>query len=203
MKAESIRQIYTNIISEFDTVQNMVVELIKEGVIILSRNLQPIYSNEKAKGICQQLWNNHFSSDKFPPAIYELLNWLSKHPGFEGEIFVMDHQLNGEQIIRIRARFLEFNCEPKLTSSDHPWLLLFLEDRNAILQDELRIEQKKYDLTERELEVLNLLSQSLSYQEISNRLQISLNTVKFHAKKINLKKQNHVKPKTILKIDQR
>lgn len=201
MKAETIRQIYTNIMSEFDTVQNVVVELVKEGVIILSRSLQPIHSNKKAKEICQQLWSNHYSSDKFPPAISELLNWLCKNPDIEGETFVMDYQLNEERIVRIRACILDSNREPRLTSSTRPWLVLFLEDRHAILQDELRIEQKKYDLTDRELEVLSLLSQSFSYQEISNRLQVSLNTVKFHVKKINLKKQSYVKPKNILKID--
>ncbi len=201
MNAESIKQIYTNVLSEFDAVQGVVIELVKEGVIILSRSLQPIHLNQKAKDICQQLWNGHCFSDKLPPVISELLNWLSKNSSLKGEIFVMDYQLTEEQIIRIRACLLEFNYEPNIASRDRPWLLLFLEDRKAVLQDELQIEQKKYNLTDRELEVLSLLSQSFSYQEIANRLRVSLNTIKFHVKKINLKKQSYSKQKIIFKID--
>lgn len=201
MQAESIKQTYTYPISEFDTVQNAIIELVKEGVIILSRSLQPIHSNRKAKEICQQLWSNHYPSDKFPPVISELLYWLRKNFGSGREIFVMDYQLDEERIIRIRACPISSDHESKITSVDRPWLLLFLEDRNAVFQDELQIEQKKYKLTNRELEVLSLLSQSFSYQEIANRLQVSINTVKAHVKKINSKKQNCLNQKIIFKID--
>lgn len=125
------------------------------------------------------------------------MNWVSKTASSEGKAFVMDYQLNEARVIRIRAYLLDSAREAKRISSDRPWLLLFLEDRNAILQDELRIEQKKYNLSDRELEVLSLLSQSLSYQEIANRLCVSLNTVKFHMKKIYLKKQNFSEQKNI------
>ncbi len=50
------------------------------------------------------------------------------------------------------------------------------------------MEQKQYGLTDREAEVYKLLSQSHTYQDIANILYISLNTVRFHVKNINLKK---------------
>jgi LuxR family transcriptional regulator, maltose regulon positive regulatory protein len=39
-------------------------------------------------------------------------------------------------------------------------------------------------LSERELEVLNYLSMGLTYQEIGQKLFLSLNTVQFHVKNI-------------------
>jgi LuxR family maltose regulon positive regulatory protein len=39
-------------------------------------------------------------------------------------------------------------------------------------------------LTEREIEVLQLLAQGLTYQEVAARLIVSVNTVRFHVKSI-------------------
>lgn len=51
----------------------------------------------------------------------------------------------------------------------------------------------KYNLSDRELEVLSLLSKGLLYKEISDRLGISPNTVKNHCK--NIYKRLHVQNK--------
>lgn len=200
IRAEIMKQIYTHTISEFD-IHTAIVELVKEGIMLLSQNLQLIYSNKKAKEICQQLQENNYVADKLPPIISKLLHRLSQNLSSEHETFVMDYQLNEERMIRIRACFPDLNDKSELMRGDRPWVLLFLEDRNSMLQEELRIEQKKYNLSDRELEVLSLLSKSLSYQEIANRLQVSLNTVKFHVKNINQKKQSHAKQEIILKVD--
>ena len=37
-------------------------------------------------------------------------------------------------------------------------------------------------LTERELEVLRLIAQGLTYEEVAQRLIVSLNTVRYHVK---------------------
>ena len=70
--------------------------------------------------------------------------------------------------------------------------MILLEDRNATQAEELRIEQKKYDLTERETQIMNLLLKAYSYQDIAEILHISLNTVKFHIKNINSKKRIYI-----------
>jgi len=44
--------------------------------------------------------------------------------------------------------------------------------------------QAKYALSEREIEVIELLVQGLTNQNISDRLHISVNTVKSHVKRI-------------------
>jgi NarL family two-component system response regulator LiaR len=53
-----------------------------------------------------------------------------------------------------------------------------------------KVEPNNYNLTERELEVLSLLSKGLLYKEISDTLGITLNTVKNHCK--NIYKRLHV-----------
>jgi DNA-binding CsgD family transcriptional regulator len=53
----------------------------------------------------------------------------------------------------------------------------------------MRIQQKKYDLTEREAEIWMLLRKEYTYQDIAKILQISLNTVKTHVKNIYAKRR--------------
>jgi NarL family two-component system response regulator LiaR len=54
--------------------------------------------------------------------------------------------------------------------------------------------ENSFNLTDRELKVLQLLSKGLLYKEISEQLQISTNTVKNHCK--NIYKRLHVQNKT-------
>ena len=55
-------------------------------------------------------------------------------------------------------------------------------------------------LTEREKEMLTLLSQGLFYKEISERLNISLDTVKKHCNNIYRKLQVNSKTEAINKV---
>ena len=48
-------------------------------------------------------------------------------------------------------------------------------------------EQEKLGISQRELEVLELMAQGLSNQEIANRLFVSLNTIKTHSSNLFLK----------------
>ncbi len=179
--------------------QSLLIELIKEGVMLVSRNLKPVYINPKAREICQQLWLNNHHSDNLPPVISDIYYRLTKNSSFEDKVFVMEYQVAEEQTIRIRAYRFNLKVDDELSGdfSDRPWLLFFLEDRSASLQEELWIEQKKYELTARETQILNLLSKAYTYQEIAEMLQISLNTVKFHAKNIYAKKRSYLDHKQI------
>jgi DNA-binding CsgD family transcriptional regulator len=129
----------------------------------------------------------------------DIYHRLCRNFSLEDKEFVIDYQVSDEQIVRIRASYLAVELNDRLNVAagvpatnapdNRPCLLLFLEDRAAILQEELRIEQKKYGLSDRKTEILKLLSQAYSYQDIAQKLQISLNTVKFHVKNINGKKR--------------
>ncbi|PZV08819.1 MAG: hypothetical protein DCF22_19610 [Leptolyngbya sp.] len=81
--------------------------------------------------------------------------------------------------------------EKQATSRDTRSLIaVFLENCDEVLREDLRVQQKKYDLTERESEIWLLLRKEHSYQEIADTLQISLNTVKTHVKNIYAKRRS-------------
>ncbi|MBM0743206.1 response regulator transcription factor [Phormidium sp. CLA17] len=69
-------------------------------------------------------------------------------------------------------------------------IVVFLENCDEVLQEDLRVQRKKYDLTERESEIWLLLRKEHSYQAIAETLQISLNTVKTHVKNIYAKRRS-------------
>jgi hypothetical protein len=184
----------------FNTLQSKLMELIKEGVLIISHNLQPTYLNFKAEKICQMLWNeNGYSSLQLPPIISHLSHQIFKNNASNNTSLVVDYQINETQTIRIRACSLSFALDEEciVDSQEREYILVFLEDRNATWEEELRTEQKKYAFTERETQILNLSSQAYSYQQIAQRLQISLNTVKFHFKNIYAKKRSCLEPNTM------
>jgi len=58
------------------------------------------------------------------------------------------------------------------------------EAAQALIQSARRTEKHNYDLTDRELEVLQLLVEGLNNPEIAERLYISKSTVKFHVSSI-------------------
>ncbi|WP_160295958.1 helix-turn-helix transcriptional regulator [Aliterella atlantica] len=173
------------------------MELIREGLLIISPSLQPTYLNLKAKEICQMLWNRrNYSSSQLPPILSHLSHQLFKSNVSKDTLFMVDYQIDEKQTIRIRA--CPLNCaleqENIVVSQNRECILFFLEDRNATWEEELRTEQKKYAFTERETQILNLSSQAYSYQQIAKTLQISLNTVKFHFKNIYAKKRTYLEP---------
>jgi ATP/maltotriose-dependent transcriptional regulator MalT len=87
----------------------------------------------------------------------------------------------------MNARWLHLTDD---RGTQQPYILILLENCNDLLQEEVRIERKKYDLTEREAEVWMLLRQEYSYQDVAKLLQISLNTVKTHVKNVYAKKRS-------------
>lgn len=183
--------------------QKQLMEFMKEGVVILSTQLNLVYLNSKAKQLCEVLWENIDSSGKVPTAIANISYQFSQDLDQEDGILITECQLSEEQKIRIRAYKLPdaWNNTLGKTESDRPHLLIFLEDHTANLAEDLRIEQQKYNLTDRELEIWKLLLQAYSYQDIAKLLQISLNTVKFHIKNIYAKKRCAFEEEQIMYFD--
>ncbi len=190
-----MKEEYNNLPSSLKRFQSSLIESAREGILIISDKLQPIYLNLKAKEICDQLWNDNLSCTHLPLILSNISRQLFKGLSSENESLILDHQVNAKQTIRIRAHLFTNEFAQEVRDSyeyDHQYILVFLEDRNATLAEELRIEQKKYDLTERETQILNLLLKTYSYQDIAGTLHISLNTVKFHVKNIHSKKRAYL-----------
>lgn len=181
------------------------LEALPQGVAVVTRNLKLIYWNSKARKICHALDSNSSNTD-LPSAVTEVCYRLLRHASLESTSLVMEYSPTSELTVRIHGRWLldNFNLDPGAAStaqlnmvepgtqtSEKPaYMLILLENCHDTLQTELRIDQKKYDLTDREAEIWMLLRQDYSYQEIAKMLRISLNTVKTHVKNAYAKKRS-------------
>jgi DNA-binding CsgD family transcriptional regulator len=185
---------HDHLLPNLKRLQSTLIESVREGILLISGKLQPIYLNLKAKELAEQLWNGNPQFTQLPPVLSNISHQLFQSLSPEDEPLIMDYQINSEQTIRIRAcQFAyRFDQDERKLADEEPYILVFLEDRNAARAEELKLEQKKYDLTDRETQILRLILQAYSYQDIAEILQISLNTVKFHIKNIRFKKRNYL-----------
>lgn len=186
--------------SEINTVTNALfnspwmalAESLREGVMVISRHVKPIYMNQQAKEISEKLsvGDRHLST--LPLEISEICYRLIKHGTSYQQSIVTECSTAEQQTIRIRASWVNLGAaDANLPASENQQILIFLENRNQILQEDLQFEQQKYQLTDREIEIWSLLRQEYSYQDIAEKLHISLNTVKTHVKNIYAKKRWH------------
>jgi DNA-binding CsgD family transcriptional regulator len=192
----------------FEQLQSSLIEQIREGVLLISQTQQAILLNLKAKKLCQKLGaidsvapagkqhEQKATSEAFrtiphlPKILQNTYQRVQSHHSVDSP-FIMDYQVNEEQAIRIRAyplsdRYLDI---PIALTKEHDFVLVLLEDRKAVLAEDLKVQQEQYQLTDRETEILQRLSQAHTYQDIAKSLCISLNTVKFHVKNINSKRR--------------
>ncbi|MGI0487591.1 LuxR C-terminal-related transcriptional regulator [Pantanalinema rosaneae CENA516] len=179
-------------------------ELLPQGVIVASRYQKPVYWNLKAQYLCQEALNTNFPIAGLPGLVSEVCQQFMREDSAASTGITHEYQTASGRTVRITVRWLELNLgndrpngngrvehlRPVDSNGEAPYLLIFLEDRDQVLREELRIQQQKYDLTDREAEIWMLLQQEFTYQEIAKRLQISLNTVKTHVKNVYAKKRS-------------
>ncbi len=163
-----------------DVLWGMLLESMPLGVMVLASSLQLVYCNEKAKGFCDRLQES--DGEALPTAISDLCHRLMQEETISLEPLMMEYQEQA-QFLRLQVRWMNLPTTQSL-------LLVLLEDCQESLRTELQIEQDKYDLTDREAEIWFLLRQKYPYQEISDLLKISLNTVKTHVKNIYAKRKS-------------
>jgi ATP/maltotriose-dependent transcriptional regulator MalT len=184
--------------ASFNLPWQALAESLREGMMVISRNIKPLYLNQQAKVLCKILSEAN-QKVGLPQEISEICHKLIKNGNSSAQSIVMEFQGTDNQIIRVRASWLNPTVgEESNLQSRGQYILVLLENRNEILKEELQFEQKKYQLTEREMEIWTLLRQDFSYQEIAQTLHISLNTVKTHVKNIYAKKRwNQEQRKTL------
>lgn len=174
----------------FDFSWQILAESLREGLMIISRNVKPVYVNRQAKELCQALSESDRTWAGLPEVVSEVCHKLIKHGKAIAQPLIVECTAAGEQVIRVRASWLNSNTlDDSRGTGRCQYILVFLENRNEILQEELQFEQQKYQFTDREMEIWSLLRQDYSYQEIAATLHISLNTVKTHVKNIYAKKR--------------
>lgn len=201
-------------LAEIDWIRSSLIDSLQQGTIVVCRSLKPVYWNAKAHELCQALTGVELSSQELPPEVSEVCYRLLRDERPIKGSLVMECRTAAGQTLRIAARWLPINANGHSFGNGHnasngqraagsngpahseefqqAYILVFLENQEEILWEELRIERQKYDLTDREAEIWMLLRQEHSYQEIAQLLQISLNTVKTHVKNVYAKKRGYL-----------
>lgn len=185
------------------------MDLLPQGVMVVSRNLKPVYWNQKAKQLCRVFANGNSPDATLPFIISEIAHRFIRENLPPGRSLILEHQTPHKQTLRFTASWLElpgksFNAQkfsnPLLllddttleASEERPEVIaVFLENCDEVMQKEMQIQQEKYDLTDREVEIWMLIRQEYTYLEIAQRLQISLNTVKTHVKNVYAKRRSY------------
>jgi hypothetical protein len=189
-------------------VWSSLIESLQQGVIVISRSLKPVYWNAKANEVCQQLSDTDTPLPGLPVAVLEVCHRLLRDNYPASRPLLLECQGAAGEVIRISTRWLPLESDSNAQALSNstgdrkgledicedaspPYILVFLENCNELLKEELQIEQRKYDLTDREAQIWMLLRQEYTYQEIADILQISLNTVKTHIKNVYAKKRSY------------
>ncbi|MBW4489873.1 MAG: hypothetical protein KME12_18990 [Trichocoleus desertorum ATA4-8-CV12] len=168
---------------------NALLNSLGQGFIVVSPTLQVIYWNQRAVELCR--W---FSSTRsaLPEELETFCRLFLQRNCPEGQVVLADYQIEPRMRLQVSARWLKGmanSADSTAATNLEPGILLVLQDRQAILEEELQLVQTQLELTKREAEIWLLLKQEYSYQEIAQTLQVSLNTVKTHIKNLYSKKR--------------
>ncbi|MEM7555872.1 MAG: helix-turn-helix transcriptional regulator [Cyanobacteria bacterium P01_A01_bin.84] len=166
-----------------------VVEGFVDGILILNSQRNLVHINESARYVFKQLNQGINQPQEIPREIWKVCESLIE----SRELFPEDNISIESEILanrtfklRIRARWLT------IAGGSDDFLLVTLEDRYQTRKSIAIADAKKYGLTNRETEVWLLRRENFSYQEIADRLYITINTVKKHLKSIYAKQQQEM-----------
>lgn len=196
--------------TDLGSIWSSLLELLPQGVMVVSRSLKPVYWNSKAKELCQMQMGVDLATANLPDSISEACYRLIRDGDLNpASLFVKDER-SGNASLRISTRWLasiptqqsqllgnplslmqQVNLTQTGFPTDQSFIAIFLENCDEVMEQEMRIQQKKYDLTEREAEIWVLLRKEYTYQDIAKILLISLNTVKTHVKNIYAKRRSY------------
>lgn len=171
-----------------------VINGLQYGILIVTQEGRLLYANSTAQKLCQSLLSPDKKLPILPNLIVEICDYWCKATFSGAESFVTECLGREQQTIRAKAhnlyQYTKQNRSHTKRSNEAP-ILVLLEDCDERFKAELLIECKQYVLTEREAEVWNLFRRGHTYQEAAEILNVSVNTIKTHAKHIYSKKQHY------------
>ncbi len=168
---------------------SVLVDALPKGLIVLSQDRTLVYWNQNAKRLCQKLSTAQRYWTLLPTIVSELCEQvLASRSGYEP--MLLEYQTPERSSFRLTASWLSQTAGDSLDFAIdlQTYILVTVEDRDEVLRQDIQVEQKKFQLTNREAEVWLLLKQEYSYQAIAKALHISLNTVKTHIRNIHAKR---------------
>jgi DNA-binding CsgD family transcriptional regulator len=161
-----------------------VIESFVDGILILTTEGEVLHINDCARHVCRQLMGDRDKGNAVPKEVWHVCESLiDSRDIFPEENIFMEYQIETDSTVslRIRARWLQ------LGDNKYNYVLVTLEDRQQTTQSIAIADARKYGLTDREAEVWLLRRADLSYQQIADKLFITINTVKKHLKNIYAK----------------
>lgn len=168
---------------------SVLVDALPKGLIVLSQDRTIVYWNQNAKRLCQKLSTAQRYWSLLPTIVSDLCEQvLASRGGYEP--MLLEYQTPERSSFRLTASWLSQAAGDSLDFAIdlQTYILVTVEDRDEVLRQDIQVEQKKFQLTNREAEVWLLLKQEYSYQAIAKALHISLNTVKTHIRNIHAKR---------------
>jgi DNA-binding CsgD family transcriptional regulator len=167
------------------------VDSLHFGVIVVTPEMRLVYRNQTIVEIFKNL--SIPTANGLPKALVNYCNQFMLEAAEAGdEPLVIDCQPCKGRLLRWQISWL---AESLPQAPGERCLLVVLEDCYQTLVTQMRRDQKCYSLTDQEARVWVMLKFGMSYQEIADRLGITTNTVKTHARNIYNKQRNH-RPQT-------
>ena len=159
-------------------------ESLSAGFLLLDASLRPIYASEEALAILAYpgVPSNHKGFDNFVQSrIRSLISSNGNHNGFSPSGFVKE-VASGKRCYELRV----FSVKSNLGIERGPAIALLLERSH---RGKFNVERvaRKFRLTRRERETLDLLTQDLSTKQIAGRMGISPNTAKAFLRSVRIK----------------
>ncbi len=154
------------------------------GFLLLDATLRPIYANEDALAILSYPGfpsRIKGSDNSLQNKIRSLLPGNGNHNGFPPSKF-LNEVASGKRCYQLRA----FSVKSSLGDGRGPVVALLLE-RNQRGALNLESVTRKFRLTKRETETVELLLQDLSTKQIAGRMDISPNTAKAFLRSVMIK----------------
>jgi DNA-binding CsgD family transcriptional regulator len=163
------------------------VDALRFGVIVVTPDMRLVYRNQTIVKIFADL--SIPTPNGLPKALINYCNqfMLEADEAVDAPL-IIDCQPRKGRLLRWQIAWLP-EALPQVP--DQRCLLVVLEDCYQTLMTQMQRDQKCYSLTDKEARVWVMLKFGMSYQEIANRLGITTNTVKTHARNIYNKQRNH------------
>ena len=166
-----------------------ILEGMPDGILIISNTGRLIQSNRLGRYLCKQLIDRSTPADSLPKSIWRSCEALldSRETFTENRIntFLIEEDVQAKGTSAIRVRVQWFSQDPKDLR-----ILIVLEDRFQTARNRAIAEGQRYGLTNREAEVWQYRCIGRTYKQISQKLFITVDTVKKHVKSIHAKRES-------------
>ncbi len=170
----------------YDLQTLLLLEANVSGALVLTENHTIVYIDAGAQKILGRLNQHRDQADPLPVEVWCVAQALVENQSlFPESDWRIESRLivDLSTILHVQGRWLQ------LADCDHPYrLLLFLESERSLKEKALS-EAQQCKFTAREVEVWLLYRANHTYQQIADKLYITLNTVKKHMKSIHAKRR--------------